>query len=67
MRSTPFYPEPIDVYTTGDSPTQVYFKKKMQRVREITNLWRVDDGWWSNPTSRMYYALELVSGSRITV
>jgi hypothetical protein len=39
----------------------------MQKVQEITNVWRVDDSWWSRPASRMYYALELESGSRITV
>ena len=36
-------------------------------MREILNLWRVDDGWWQKPVSRFYYFLELESGSRVTV
>ena len=67
MRPASFNPEPIDVFSSDNVPVRVHFKKKTQKVQEITNVWRVDDSWWSNPASRMYYALELDSGSRITV
>ncbi len=67
MNTSPFKPEPIKITTSGGMPSRVYFKKGLRVVREISNLWRVDDGWWSMPISRIYYVLELESGSRITV
>jgi hypothetical protein len=67
MRPSPFNPGPVDVFSSDNVPVRVYFKRKMQNVQEITNIWRVDDSWWSKPASRMYYALELDGGSRITV
>lgn len=67
MRPASFNPEPVDVFLSDNLPVRVHFKKKMQKVQEITNVWRVDDNWWSMPASRMYYALELDGGSRITL
>ncbi len=67
MRPSFFNPEPIVVISADDAPERVYFKRKMQKVQEIINLWRVDDCWWAKPVSRMYYTLELDGGSRITV
>jgi len=67
MRSSPFDPEPIDVYTTDGLPVRVNFKKKIRKIREIADLWRIDDGWWSEPACRIYYVLELDGGSRVTV
>jgi hypothetical protein len=67
MRPASFNPEPVDVISSDNVPVQVHFKRKMHKVQEITNVWRVDDSWWSRPASRMYYALELDGGSRITV
>jgi hypothetical protein len=67
MRPSPFNPEPVAVFSSGNVPVRVLFKRKMQEVREITNIWRVDDSWWSRPASRMYFALELDGGNRITV
>ena len=67
MRTSPFNPEPVAVFSSDNVPVRVLFKRKMQEVREITNIWRVDDSWWSRPASRMYFALELHGGSRITV
>jgi hypothetical protein len=67
MRSSPFNPEPVDVFLSDNVPIRVHFKRKMQNVQEITNIWRVDDSWWSKPASRMYYTLELDGSGRITV
>lgn len=67
MKASPFNPEPVKIISEKGMPSQVYFKKRLRRVREISNLWRVDEGWWSTPVSRMYYVLELESGSRITI
>ena len=67
MRPSSLNPEPVDVFSSDNVPVRVYFKRKMQKVQDITNVWRVDDGWWSRPASRMYYALELDGGSKITL
>jgi hypothetical protein len=67
MRSSPFEPEFVEVITVDGLPSRVKFRRKMQKVQEILNLWRIDDGWWQKPVSRFYYFLELESGSRVTV
>jgi len=67
MRPASFNPELIDVFSSDNVPVRVHFKKKMRKVQEIANVWRVDDSWWSRPASRMYYSLELDGGSRITL
>lgn len=67
MKASPFDPEPVEVIAVNDLPVRVTFRKKRQKVKEIVNIWRVDDTWWQKPVVRMYYTLELESGSRITV
>ena len=67
MRLSPFDPEPIEVIVVDNSPSRVTYRKKLQRVKVISNLWRVDDGWWVKPVTRFYYTLELESGGMITV
>jgi len=67
MKASPFDPEPVEVVAVKDLPVQVTFRKKRQKVREIVNVWRVDDAWWQKPVARMYYTLELEGGSRVTV
>jgi hypothetical protein len=67
MKRSPFEPELVEVITAGGQPSCVTFKKRRQKVQEISNLWRIDDGWWQKPVARLYYALELEGGSRITV
>jgi hypothetical protein len=67
MKHYPFQPEPIDIMTVGDRPSRVVFKKRLQKVVEISNIWRIDDHWWVKPVNRLYYTLELESGGRITV
>lgn len=67
MKASPFDPEPVDVVAVNDLPVQITFRKKRQKVREIVNVWRVDDAWWQKPVARMYYTLELEGGSRVTV
>lgn len=67
MKASPFDPEPLPVITVKDRPAWVVTKRRRQKVREIINIWRLDDTWWQKPVVRMYYAIELESGSRITV
>jgi hypothetical protein len=67
MKPFPLQPELIDVVTVENLPCRVVFKKKLQRVAEISNFWRVDDSWWVKPVTRLYYTLGLESGRRVTV
>ena len=67
MKLSPFEPEPIEVIDVEGLPSSVKFRKRFQEVREILNLWRIDDGWWQKPVTRLYYFLELEGGSRMTV
>ncbi|NLT24691.1 MAG: hypothetical protein GXX82_16735 [Syntrophorhabdus sp.] len=67
MKISPFDPEPVEVIAVSGRPVQVTVRKKRQRARDIVNIWRVDDTWWQRPVARMYYTLELESGSRVTV
>ena len=67
MKASPFDPEPLPVIVFKNRPAWVILKKKRQKIQEITNIWRVDDAWWQRPVARMYYAIELASGSRITI
>ena len=67
MRSSPFDPESIEVIVIDSKPSRVTYRKKLQKVKEVSNVWRVDDGWWAKPVTRFYYALELENGGMITV
>lgn len=67
MKVSPLDPEPLPVIAVKNRPAWVILKKKKQKVRRIINIWRIDDAWWHKPVSRMYYTIELESGSRITV
>jgi hypothetical protein len=66
MRS-PYEPEAIEVTVRQGRPGAVRFKGRFQQVREILNMWRIDEEWWRKPISRMYYQLELPTGARLTV
>jgi hypothetical protein len=40
------------------------------RVADVSDVWRVDDGWWRSPAeqvSRLYYALTLENGAQLTL
>jgi len=67
MKQSPFEPEHIDVMCADGQPSRLIFRKKQLKVCKIINLWRIDDTWWQKPVTRIYYALELESGTRITV
>jgi hypothetical protein len=67
MKSSPFEPEPIEVIAPQGTPSLVRLRKRLYRVQGIVNLWRIDDTWWKQPVSRLYYQLELPSGGRMTI
>jgi hypothetical protein len=67
MKTSPFEPELMEVTLVDGCPSSVKLKKRLYKVKEIDNLWRIDDCWWRKPAARLYYSLELESGGRITL
>ncbi len=64
---SPYDPEPIEVIALKGTPKAVKYRKRLLQVKEVFNMWRIDDEWWRRPISRMYYSLEFSRGSRFTV
>jgi hypothetical protein len=61
-------PEPIRV-KEDRSGLPVTLQKASRPVGiQIDDRWRIDDEWWrSEPVSRLYYAVLLVSGQRLVI
>ncbi|MEL7563132.1 hypothetical protein [Dehalogenimonas sp. 4OHTPN] len=61
-------PEPVAVEEdAAGRPLMVALGRRLP-VAAIEDLWRVDDEWWrARALSRMYYAVILGSGRRVTV
>ena len=63
-----FTPREIGVVANQcGEPTAVALKKRPRKVVSVRNIWRIDDDWWREEISRLYYELELDNGSVITV
>ena len=61
-------PRPIQVAVDEDGlPTSVVRSGRRVAVAAITDTWRVDDEWWRDEISRLYYQLELSDETTITV
>ncbi len=66
-KTSPYTPEPIDVTVRDGKPVMVRIKKRRLLVKEIINVWRIDEEWWRTPISRFYFLLEMESGMRVTL
>jgi hypothetical protein len=61
-------PRPVRVQTSKrDHPTAIGSGQHQQPVREIQDVWRIDDEWWREPISRLYYRVLLANGHVRTV
>jgi len=61
-------PEPEQVEEDATGLPVALRTKRLQPIRNIDDKWRIDDEWWrSEPISRLYYAVRLVSGQRLTI
>jgi hypothetical protein len=61
-------PREIRVHTGKHGhPVIVATGRLRQPVREIQDVWRIDDEWWREPISRLYYRLLLANGHIRTV
>jgi len=48
-------------------PAAITRKGARRRVVQVVDTWRVDDEWWRQEVSRLYFQLELEGGFRLTV
>ena len=64
---SPYDPEPAKVIAREGIPKAVEHRKRLLQVKEILNVWRIDDEWWRKPISRFYYLVEFPNGLRLTV
>jgi hypothetical protein len=60
--SAPYDLEPIEVIDPKGAPEAVKFRNRLLQVKEVLNTWRIDDEWWREPISRLYYLLEFTTG-----
>ena len=61
-------PRPLRVRTgKGGRPFLLYLKGGVGKVRQILEIWQVDDEWWRDPISRRYARLVLEDGRIVTV
>ena len=67
VAASPYYPEKIEIAAQEGKPFVVRLKKRPVLVKDVVNMWRIDEEWWRNPISRLYFLLELENGARLTV
>ena len=65
--ASPYDPERIEIAAQEGRPFVVRLKKRPVLVKDVVNMWRIDEEWWRKPISRLYFSLELENGARITV
>ncbi|MGA3175549.1 MAG: hypothetical protein ABSE25_14160 [Syntrophorhabdales bacterium] len=64
---SPYEPEEIEVDAPKGRPETVLIRKRPAKVREVLNVWRIDEEWWRRPVSRLYFSLEMANGARVTL
>ena len=61
-------PRPLRVRVgDGGRPRLLHLKGGVRKVRQILEIWQVDDEWWRDPISRRYARLVLEDGQIVTV
>ena len=59
-------PEPERVEESAAGLPVALRTKRRQPIMAIDDRWRIDDEWWrSDPISRMYYVVRLVTGQKL--
>lgn len=61
-------PRPIQIRTgSGGRPLAIRLKGGEKSVRQILEIWQIDDEWWRERISRRYATLALENGQTVTV
>jgi hypothetical protein len=67
FKKSPYEPETVEVVSRKGLPVAVTIKKRRLPVREVLNIWRIDEEWWRTPITRLYFLLRFDNGIRATV
>lgn len=58
-------PSPATLRTDGRGrPAEVRISGRPLEVVQVREVWRIDDEWWREPLSRLYFEVVLENGSR---
>ena len=61
-------PRPVVVETDeSGGPAAVVLGGRRLAVSQVQDVWRIDDEWWREEVSRLYYRLLLEDGQVVTV
>mgnify|MGYP001216044698 FL=1 len=61
-------PEEVWVEENAAGLPAVLKGRRRQKIIRIEDRWRIDDEWWrSEPVTRFYYAVLLVSGQKVVI
>lgn len=61
-------PQPVRVKVgAGGRPVVLYLKGGARRIRQILDIWQIDDEWWRDRISRRYATLVLENGQKMTI
>jgi hypothetical protein len=61
-------PQPLAVETDASgAPAWIVWRGQRVAVAAVRDRWRIDDEWWRQPVSRLYYALQLADGQLLVV
>lgn len=61
-------PRPIDVTATGAGvPVRLRIGRERREVGAVLDRWRIDDEWWREPISRVYFSLVLEGGAHLVL
>ena len=66
-RPGPYEPEALDVIDREGRPLAVVYRKRRLLVAAIVDTWRIDEEWWREEVSRLYFLIELESRKRMVV
>lgn len=61
-------PRPLQVESAPNGePAAVVVGRRALRVIEVQDRWRIDDLWWRQPLSRLYFQVLLEDGRVLTI
>jgi hypothetical protein len=67
MRKPLNIPREIRVLADKAGVPVAVIRGSSRRVEQIVDTWRIDDEWWRQEVSRLYFRLVLHGGIRLTV
>lgn len=61
-------PHPVEVTCDeAGTPERIVVQGRSRRIIHVKERWRLDDEWWREPLSRLYYLVECADGTLETL